>query len=124
MIPTLRSKIGVPQNEGWLDRTLRVVAGMVMLFGPAFLLEFDYIAEANWIYYVMLSSILPITTGVLGWCPLYQALGICSCGGSERNPCGTYPYEIDAALGHHPIPDSEIEHSLETAHHKHTRQAA
>lgn len=117
------NKERVPQNEGWLDRILRIAFGGAMILVTAYLLEFDFTKEATWEYYVMLLGIIPVITGFIGWCPIYKALGIRTCGGNGKNPCGSLPFEIDAALGHHPIPDSDIEHSLERSHHDRKKAA-
>lgn len=125
MIQAIRTKLGVEQNAGWLDRVIRVTIGVIMIFGAAYALGFNFAKQSSWEYYVMLLSIIPIATGMLGWCPLYSLFNIRTCGGTEKNPCGTFPYQVDAAMGHHPIPDSETEHSLSKAHHeKHGGHAA
>lgn len=115
MITKIREAIGVPQNIGWLDRVIRILAGIALLGVPWYLLDTE---AAAWHYYAMIFSIYPLLTGALGWSPLYSLFGVKSCGTSERNQCGTFPYEVDAALGHHPIPDSKIEHSLSASHHE------
>lgn len=107
----------VLQNEGWFDRVLRITIGGTMILGTAYLLEYDFTPRLTWEYYVMLLGIAPVITGFVGWCPIYKLLGIRTCGGGGRNPCGSLPFEIDAALGHHPIPDSDVERSLERSHH-------
>jgi hypothetical protein len=57
-------------NEGTLDRTLRVVIGLVLLslvfVGPK--------TALGWI------GVVPIFTGIVGFCPLYRVLGINTCG--------------------------------------------
>ena len=116
----------IPQNLGWLDRLLRFIIGtalmtyfvtiLVIFTDPVWL---DSGREApNWIYYTPFFSVYFFLTAFLGADPIYGLLNIRSCGNSSRNPCGTFPFEVDAALGHHPIPDSDIEHSLSTSHHK------
>lgn len=58
------------KNEGKLDRVLRVLAGIALIsaavMGPA----------APWGYI----GIVPLATGLMGWCPLYTLLGINTCG--------------------------------------------
>jgi hypothetical protein len=60
-------------NAGMIDRTLRIVAGLVLiaialgLFGPA------YQSIWGWI------GVVPLVTGLAGWCPLYTVLGIRTC---------------------------------------------
>ena len=57
-------------NIGKIDRALRIIAGLALiavalgLFGPA------YETVWGWI------GIVPLTTGLLSWCPLYTLLGI------------------------------------------------
>ncbi|MGE4132250.1 MAG: DUF2892 domain-containing protein [Bdellovibrionales bacterium] len=56
-------------NEGGLDRVLRVVVGVGVLsmafVGP----------QTSWGFV----GIVPIATGLLGWCPIYTLLGINTC---------------------------------------------
>jgi hypothetical protein len=53
-------------NEGTLDRVIRVVAGIALLslavVGPQSLLG--------------LVGVVPLATGIVGFCPLYRLLGI------------------------------------------------
>jgi hypothetical protein len=57
-------------NEGIVDRALRVIVGLVLIaaalgwFGPA------YTSVWGWI------GVVPLLTGLVGWCPLYSLLGI------------------------------------------------
>ncbi len=57
------------QNEGGLDRTLRIILGigllMLAFIGP----------KTAWGYI----GIIPIITGLMGWCPLYSILGMNTC---------------------------------------------
>ncbi|MEZ4870640.1 MAG: DUF2892 domain-containing protein [Bdellovibrionales bacterium] len=59
----------VEKNEGTIDRTIRVLAGVGILsmafIGP----------ETAWGYI----GIVPIVTGLVGFCPLYKVLGISTC---------------------------------------------
>lgn len=56
-------------NEGMIDRALRIVAGIGVLslafVGP----------QTPWGYL----GIVPLATGVIGWCPLYALLRINTC---------------------------------------------
>jgi hypothetical protein len=60
-------------NEGVLDRVLRVIAGFVLLslwaFGPKSSLG--------------LLGVVPLVTGLVGFCPLYRLLGIRTCAAQQ-----------------------------------------
>jgi hypothetical protein len=57
-------------NVGSIDRIARIVIGLALiaaalgLFGPLF--------QSVWAWI----GIIPLVTGVVGWCPLYSVLGI------------------------------------------------
>jgi len=57
------------RNEGNLDRVLRVVLGLVLLslvfVGPQ--------TAWGWV------GIIPLATGLVGFCPLYRILGLNTC---------------------------------------------
>lgn len=57
------------KNEGTIDRALRVVAGLAVLslvfVGP----------ESAWGWV----GLVPLVTGLVGFCPLYSILGINTC---------------------------------------------
>jgi hypothetical protein len=58
------------KNEGTIDRAVRVVIGLGLLslvfVGPQ--------TPWGWI------GIVPLATGLIGWCPAYSLLGIDTCG--------------------------------------------
>lgn len=55
-------------NVGTADRVIRVLAGLVLL-SLVFVLE----SNARWWGLV---GLLPLATGLVGWCPLYRPFGI------------------------------------------------
>ena len=61
-------------NESSLDRTVRVVVGIAVLsltiIGPKTMLG--------------LIGVVPLVTGVVGFCPLYRVLGINTCSLARR----------------------------------------
>lgn len=57
------------KNVGTLDRTLRVFAGLVLIA----LSVTGTVGPWGWI------GIVPVATGLLGWCPAYTLLGIKTC---------------------------------------------
>lgn len=112
----IRKHEGVLQNLGWHDRLLRIVVGVLCIATPFYVLATTG-QLATWHLVLMLVSMYPFITGLIGLDPLYSSIDLRSCDTSERNRCGTLPFEMDTAIGRHPIPDSDIEHSLEHSHH-------
>lgn len=59
----------MPRNEGTIDRALRIILGLALLaivfVGPQ--------TPWGWI------GIVPLATGLVGFCPLYRLLGINTC---------------------------------------------
>lgn len=62
-------------NEGGLDRILRIVIGAALLVGVFFGANFGmgWLNPWGWI------GIVPLVTGLIGWCPAYAILGIKTC---------------------------------------------
>lgn len=59
----------MPCNEGTIDRALRIIVGAVLL-----LLVFVGPQTAwGWI------GLIPLLTGLVGYCPLYSLIGFNSC---------------------------------------------
>ena len=56
-------------NEGTIDRALRVIAGLALVG----LAATGTIGAWGWI------GIVPIATGLIGWCPAYTLLGMNTC---------------------------------------------
>jgi len=56
-------------NEGTIDRALRIIAGLVLIA----LAATGTVGVWGWI------GIVPIATGLIGWCPAYTLLGINTC---------------------------------------------
>ena len=56
-------------NEGGIDRMLRIVLGLVLIA----LAATGTVGLWGWI------GIVPLATGLIGWCPLYAMLGLNSC---------------------------------------------
>jgi hypothetical protein len=87
----------------------------VMLGVPVYMIELYQ--PGFWLFLPMLLAAYPLLTGIIGVDPLYNSLNIRTCDTSRRNQCGTFPYEVDAALGRNPIPQNDVEHSLEHSRH-------
>lgn len=56
-------------NEGGIDRVVRIVAGLVLLG----LMATGTIGWWGWL------GIVPLATGLIGWCPVYTLLGMNTC---------------------------------------------
>ena len=57
-------------NEGGVDRALRVIAGLVLVV-------LAYLGTIGVWGYI---GVVPLLTGVMGFCPAYTLLGINTCG--------------------------------------------
>lgn len=57
-------------NEGTIDRIVRVVVGLIVL-------SLAFVGPKTPLGYL---GLVPLITGILGYCPLYAVLGINSCG--------------------------------------------
>lgn len=114
----IKSRLSVVQNLGLADRMVRVFIGTALLAGG--IVSMFNNAMLTWEPYAMLISIYPLLTCMLGWDPMYASFGARSCsleGG--RNACGTFPYEVDAAVaGSKLVPDTDYDHSLYNSHHE------
>ncbi|WP_092499914.1 YgaP family membrane protein [Meinhardsimonia xiamenensis] len=60
------------KNEGIVDRTLRVT------LGSGLLISFFIFPEASWRWWLLL-GFFPLISGLVGYCPLYSRLGLCTC---------------------------------------------
>jgi len=58
-------------NVGGIDRTLRIVVGIVVL-------ALFFVLEGN-ARYLALLGIVPLFTGVFRFCPAYTLLGVSTC---------------------------------------------
>lgn len=56
-------------NEGGIDRIVRIIAGLVLI-GLA------YTGTVGMWGYV---GVVPLATGLIGWCPAYTLLGMNTC---------------------------------------------
>lgn len=65
-------------NEGTLDRLLRILAGAALvalaIVGPK--------TQLGWL------GLIPLLTGLIGYCPIYQIFGLSTCPVSSRSSSG------------------------------------
>lgn len=114
----------IPQNMSLYDRVFRFVLGVLLLGVPyAMIATGDAGAVSHPLAWAMLLSFYPFMTAIVGCDPFYALFHKKTCGVSETNQCGSVPYQIDAALGHHPIPDNDFEHELSHSRHEKMRPA-
>lgn len=62
------------RNVGNIDRTIRIVAGLVLVA----LTITGTIGAWGWL------GVLPLATGLIGWCPPYSMLGINTCSARSK----------------------------------------
>ncbi len=62
------------RNVGTVDRVIRIVVGLVLIslvfWGP----------QTNWGWI----GLIPLISGILGWCPAYSLLGVNTCSAEHR----------------------------------------
>lgn len=56
----------MPHNEGTLDRALRIIVG-ILLLGAAFV---GPKTPLGWL------GVIPLASGIVGFCPLYRLIGV------------------------------------------------
>lgn len=62
----------MPINEGKTERTIRVAAGFLLLVGLPIALH----GAAKWLG---LAGLVPLLTGLSGYCPIWSLFGINTC---------------------------------------------
>jgi O-antigen ligase len=61
-------------NVGGIDRSLRIVAGLVLIA----LAATGTVGVWGWI------GVVPLATGLIGWCPAYLPFGLSTCRTGQR----------------------------------------
>jgi Protein of unknown function (DUF2892) len=59
-------------NVGMIDRAVRVVVGLALLWFALFAAPTGY----NWIGWI---GVVPLLTAAMGFCPLYAMIGVSTC---------------------------------------------
>jgi hypothetical protein len=62
------------KNAGILDRIIRIIVGLLIIAG-------GYYYQSFW----ALVGIIPLVSGLTGFCPFYGAFGLSTCPASEKN---------------------------------------
>ncbi len=60
------------KNESTLDRVLRIILGAALIVGYFFNPDGAF----SWAYWL---GLIPLATGLVGWCALYSIFGISTC---------------------------------------------
>ena len=63
----------IHRNLSTPDRLIRIVLGVLMLAAG-----WGGFAEGIWRVALQVFGWVPLATGLLGWCPIYAMLGICT----------------------------------------------
>ena len=108
----------VEQNLGMWDRIVRFMLGCAMLAVPYYYITQTGQSIETWYAWSMLVSIYPFLTAITGCDVMYKLFDVKSCDLSQRNRCGSFPFEVDAFLGRKPMPEDDTEHTLEHSSHK------
>jgi len=86
------------QNIGLIDRTVRVIVGAAMIS-----VWFFYPIETVnlWFAALPLLGVLPLLSGILGWCPTYAMFHTKSCGMDKSNSCGPITDQLEHMVHPH-----------------------
>lgn len=68
-------------NEGQIDRGLRIGLGLVLTA-----LGFGGFIQGDLGLLVGVLGLIPLATGLVGWCPLYSVLKVDTCGKRRAAP--------------------------------------
>lgn len=78
------------QNISAIDRTARIVIGSALISVWLFM---DVSSVNIWLVLLPLIGVIPLMSGIIGWCPVHAFFHTRSCGTDKHNTCGTLPYQ-------------------------------
>ena len=61
-------------NEGGVDRGIRIVLGIVLLY-----LGWGGVVAGGLGLVLKIAGFVPLLTGIIGWCPAYMPFGVRTC---------------------------------------------
>lgn len=59
------------RNVGGIDRSIRIIAGLVIL-------SLFFVLDENTRWWALI-GLVPLLTGLIGWCPAYLPFGLRTC---------------------------------------------
>lgn len=59
-------------NEGKIDRVMRIVVGVVLI-------AVGFYLQGTWGIVLGVVGLIPLLTGLIGWCPIYALFKIDTC---------------------------------------------
>ncbi len=59
-------------NEGKIDRAMRIIVGVVLI-------AVGFYLQGTWGIVLGVVGLVPLLTGLIGWCPLYALFNINTC---------------------------------------------
>ena len=79
------------QNISAIDRTARIFIGAALISVWFFM---DVNSVNIWLVLLPLIGIIPLLSGIIGWCPVHAFFNTKSCGTDSHNACGTLPFQL------------------------------
>lgn len=75
-------------NENKIDRGLRIILGLILLGGSiSLVIPWAGTVMNLWGLVLGVVGLIPLLTGLIGWCPMYALFKFSTC---ERSETGTY----------------------------------
>lgn len=75
-------------NENKIDRGLRIILGLILLGGSiSLVIPWAGTVMNLWGLVLGVVGLIPLLTGLIGWCPMYALFKFSTC---EMNETGTY----------------------------------
>lgn len=70
----LRKIRAIPENMGAVDRSVRMIAGCILIIPLDITMITISSAMMEWLPYALIISLYLLATGMIGWDPMYAAL--------------------------------------------------